>query len=89
MRSDHGDWRCAWRGGSLSCCFPGSISADARGKGPWFCRFHFFAKDGEESVNYARQSQGYRAGDTVPVRELGEGSPSPFEGWGKHFRELP
>lgn len=50
------------------CHYPGTISSDTRGGGPWYCRHHAFGVDQSEGGRIVAESRTWRHGTPVPSR---------------------
>jgi hypothetical protein len=55
-------------GGMERCRYPGSMSHDTRGNGPWYCRHHFFCGDQSDGGRIVAESRAWKAGELVPAR---------------------
>ena len=52
--------QCSWESGGIRCLYPGSISHNISGAGPWFCRWHFDCTDPIYGMQVIDQSKSYR-----------------------------
>lgn len=50
------------------CHYPGSVSHDTHGGGPWYCRHHFFCSEQSEGGRIVAQSRKWKPGDPIPPR---------------------
>lgn len=56
-QSDH---QCAWVASGERCRYPGSISAQTNGGGPWYCSLHFGCDSGIAGHDIVLASRSYR-----------------------------
>lgn len=61
--SDREHLRCEWVSSGVRCRYVGSITADARGGGPWFCVGHFGCDDPAHGARIVDESQAERGDD--------------------------
>lgn len=52
--------QCSWMADGIHCLYPGSISHNISGAGPWFCRWHFDCTDPVYGQYVVDESKSYR-----------------------------
>lgn len=51
--------RCSWFAGGERCRFPGTMSTNVKGGGPWFCSAHHRCSDPIAGADVVEASRGY------------------------------
>jgi hypothetical protein len=56
---------CAWEADGKRCRYPGNISSNINGAGPWYCRWHDGCDDPVHGARLVEESQNYQPEDTT------------------------
>lgn len=54
------DGFCSWHANGKRCRYPGSLSSNTNGAGPWYCRYHFGCTDPVIGAQILDESQEYK-----------------------------